>query len=116
MKHTLVVLIILLTSVVFAQTPEPKNQPSHAAGVEKPVKASIFHGFLFTKLAAIGTKTEGLVYFLQLYNYKELAINKHVALFQNDKILDPFVGKKVQIIGDTTNRRLIWTSIKKDTP
>ncbi len=58
-----------------------------------------FHGYLFAKLAAIGSKSEGPSYFLQQFDYKEIPVIKKVYLWQEDPKLHPFLNKKVTIEG-----------------
>ena len=46
-----------------------------------------FDGFLFSKLQAIGTRSEGPAYFLQEFDKKEVPILKHTMLWQVDPAL-----------------------------
>ncbi len=56
-------------------------------------------GFLFMKLGNIGTRSEGPQYFLQGWDYAEIAIAKKALLFQSDPKLQPLVGHKVKLTG-----------------
>jgi len=66
-------------------------------------------GYLFAKLANIGTRSEGTDYFLQLYDYQEHRIIKHVNLWENDPALHPFIGHKVIIKGTLKAGEIVYT-------
>jgi len=71
-----------------------------------------FDGFLFSKLANIGTKSEGPAYFLQKFNYTEVRILKHTMLWQPDPALQQYLGTKVTIKGEMAGAVLTYTSVK----
>jgi hypothetical protein len=78
-----------------------------------------FKGYLFAVLAAVGTRSEGPVYFLQeMKTYKDLKdihvirIKKKTNMWQEDPGLHPFLGKKVVIEGTITDDELDYTSVK----
>ncbi len=58
-----------------------------------------YDGYLFAKLAAIGSRSEGPVYFLQQWDYFEVPVHKKVPLFQNDPALHEHLNQKVTIYG-----------------
>jgi len=70
-----------------------------------------FNGYLFSKLGAIGSKSEGPAYFLQQFDYKELPIIKHAALWQKDPALHKMLNSKVTIEGDMTFSGIQYKSI-----
>jgi hypothetical protein len=71
-----------------------------------------FNGYLFSKLGAVGTKSEGPVYFLQHFDSKnDYSILKHATLFQKDEMLHPFLNTKVSIVGDLVNGMIEYRSI-----
>lgn len=62
-------------------------------------------GTIFSKKEGIGTRSEGLEYYIDLvepndFGQTELAIRKEVPLWQEDPILQPYIGQKVQLIGE----------------
>ena len=61
---------------------------------------TVFNGYLFSKLAAIGTKSEGPKYFLQQADYHELVVCKKVEHWQKDPVLHPHLDFKVVIEGE----------------
>lgn len=68
---------------------------------EKVIKPKItrLEGYLFARLTAIGSKSEGPLYYLQLWNDKEVIIEKKVKPWQNDPVLHGCLGQKVVIHG-----------------
>jgi hypothetical protein len=72
----------------------------------------ILEGYLFSKLAAIGSKSEGPQYFLQQFNYDELSIIKQAVPWQEDRNLHPHLNKKVKIEGTITPNGIEYTSIR----
>jgi hypothetical protein len=70
-----------------------------------------FHGYLFSKLTAIGSKSEGPQYYLQQPDYHELVVRKKVALWEKDPQLHPHLDSKVVIEGDLTSTGIVYTSI-----
>jgi hypothetical protein len=73
-----------------------------------------FKGYLFSKLTAIGSKSEGPQYYLQQPDYHELVVRKKVQLWQKDPQLHPHLDSKVVIEGDLTSTGIIYTSINAD--
>jgi len=67
-----------------------------------------FHGFVFSKLHLIGTRSEGPKYVLQQFDYSELAILKQTDLWQEDPKLQKELGKKVTLEGKLTEAGLIY--------
>ncbi len=67
----------------------PKKVPSK--------KRNKFEGYCFAKLNAIGTKSEGPLYFLQLYSGKEVLILKKAKPWQNDPFLHSSLGEKIVV-------------------
>jgi len=59
----------------------------------------IFNGYLFSKLQAIGSRSEGPIYYLQQFDYKEFVVLKKVQPWQGDPKLSQFLNKKVTIQG-----------------
>lgn len=76
----------------------------------------IFNGYLFSKLAAIGSRSEGPQYFLQQFNYEEHAVIKQVFMWQQDPILHPFLNKKVTIEGEMTYRGIEYALVSEYNP
>lgn len=58
-----------------------------------------FHGYLFSKLQNIGTKSEGPDYYLQLFDYHEVMVIKQAHAWQVDPTLHPWLNHKVAIEG-----------------
>lgn len=58
-----------------------------------------FDGYLFSKLHLIGSRSEGLIYILQHWDYSEDPVIKKAMLWQEDPTLHKFLGKKVTIAG-----------------
>ncbi|MDD5363316.1 MAG: hypothetical protein PHN88_14405 [Ignavibacteria bacterium] len=57
-------------------------------------------GFLYSKHVAIGTHSEGIVYFLQTYNAEfGITSDENLHPFQEDKILKPHVGQIIKVTG-----------------
>ena len=71
----------------------------------------MYHGYLFTKLDNIGSKSEGPKYFLQRFDYKEKVVIKQAHLWMEDEKLHPFVSKKVSIDGRLTPEGILYISI-----
>lgn len=59
-------------------------------------------GYLFAKLDAIGTRSEGPVYYLQQYDYKEHVVIKQVNLWEEDPVLHPLIAQKIVLLGTLT--------------
>ncbi len=70
-----------------------------------------YDGYLFAKLGAIGTKSEGPIYFLQLFNNKDVAVEKKCKLWENDTTLHKNLGKKVTINGSMKDSHIKYKSI-----
>lgn len=75
-----------------------------------------FDGYLFSKLALIGSKSEGPQYMLQQWDYKEIRVIKKVHLWQNDPNLHKFLGKRVTIIGFFSHEGIEYESITELQP
>jgi len=79
-------------------------------------------GYLFSKLMNIGSKSEGPQYFLQQINFdkgefeKEVVVIKQVELWQEDSQLQVFLGKKVEIEGESTADGIVYKVIGEHTP
>jgi hypothetical protein len=73
---------------------------------------TVFNGYLFSKLAAIGTKSEGPKYFLQQADYHELVVCKKVEHWQKDPVLHPHLDFKVVIEGELLPDGIHYVSIK----
>jgi hypothetical protein len=58
-----------------------------------------FDGYLFSKLALIGTKSEGPSYFLQQWDYREIPVVKRSFPWKPDPELHRFLDRKVTIWG-----------------
>ena len=86
-------------------------------------------GTIVSKKEGIGTRSEGLEYYIELVEpndlgQTELAIRKEVPLWQEDPILQPYIGQKVQLIGEpvytnhvkyegtTKSERIIYKEVK----
>jgi hypothetical protein len=75
------------------------------------------HGFLFSKLGASGSKSEGPVYFLQKFDGTDLEIEKDAALFEDDPVLHVHLATKVTLIGCfTTKDKFSYSSVVKCSP
>lgn len=61
---------------------------------------ALFDGYLFSKLASIGTRSEGPSYFLQQWDYREIPVKKRSFPWMPDPELHPFLDKKVTISGE----------------
>ena len=86
-------------------------------------------GTIISKKEGIGTRSEGPEYYIDLikpndFGQTELAIRKEVPLWQEDPILQTYVGQKVQLIGEpiytkhvkfegtTKSERIIYKEVK----
>jgi len=78
--------------------------------------SQIFNGYLFSKLAAIGSRSEGPEYFLQGFDYSETPIKKHVELFEDDPQLRALLATKVAVTGSMIGKVLAYSSIGKYAP
>lgn len=74
------------------------------------------NGFLFSKLGALGTRSEGPQYFLQTFDGREIAIIKHATLWQTDPELQRHIATKVTIEGEMTGPTLSYRSIRPYNP
>jgi hypothetical protein len=72
-----------------------------------------FDGYLFAKLALIGSKSEGPAYFLQQWDYKEFPVVKKVHPWEEDPGLQKFLAKKVTIEGTMTEEGIQYDKITK---
>lgn len=70
-----------------------------------------FSGYLFSKLQAIGSRSEGPEYFLQLPNYQELTVVKQVHLWEKDPALHPYLDSKVLIEGELQGDGIHYSAI-----
>ena len=70
----------------------PKKRPAAP-------ELKLFEGYLFAKLQALGSKSEGPGYFLQFMDGKEIPIAKKAMLWMNDPVLHPCLGQKVALAG-----------------
>ncbi|HRF38598.1 MAG TPA: BsuPI-related putative proteinase inhibitor [Saprospiraceae bacterium] len=61
-----------------------------------------FEGYLFAKLNAIGSKSEGPSYYLQQHDGKEIPVVKRVAPWMKYPLLHACVGQKVALLGKMT--------------
>jgi len=64
----------------------------------------IFEGFVYSKLHALGTKSEGPTYYLQTYpeNIDYILKYQDVPIFEDDKQLHKFLALKVAVKGQIT--------------
>jgi hypothetical protein len=72
-----------------------------------------FDGYLFAKLKDIGSWSEGPQYFLQLFDYDEIPIIKHVDPWEDDPELHSFLGSKVSIQGELDGNSIAYENIVK---
>ena len=72
-----------------------------------------FEGFLFSKLQRIGSRSEGPDYFLQGWDYSETPVIKKAYLWEEDPTLQPFLGKKVTILGELTDGGIEYQKISE---
>ncbi len=70
-----------------------------------------FKGLIFSKLSAIGTKSEGPAYFLQQVDYSELKIQKTTPAWEADPTLHQFIARKVVISGNLVDNYLCYDKI-----
>lgn len=68
-------------------------------------------GYLFSKMAAFGTRSEGRIYLLQFFDYKEVKIKKGNDLSPVDPQLDSYLDCKVRIEGDVVNDEIVYQKI-----
>lgn len=83
---------------------------------EKGNNMQRFDGYLFAKLALIGSKSEGPAYILQQWDYKEIPVIKKVNLWQKDPVLHKFLAEKVTITGSMTGEGIEYRKIKEIQP
>jgi hypothetical protein len=77
---------------------------------------SEFHGFLFSKLDLIGSRSEGPTYFLQQFDYSEIPIEKRAELWQEDPNLQEVLATKVTVIGNLSAGGLGYDSVRPYSP
>jgi len=75
-----------------------------------------FHGFLFSKLHLIGSKSEGPTYFLQQFDYSEIAITKQTHLWEQDPRLQEHLGSKITIDGKLVSGCLNYEKVRPYSP
>ncbi len=75
-----------------------------------------FHGFLFSKLHAIGSKSEGPTYFLQQFDYKEIEIEKKTHPWEQDPDLQKYLASKITIAGELVSGHLRYDKVKPYSP
>jgi hypothetical protein len=73
-----------------------------------------FRGYLFSKLAAIGSKSEGPRYYLQQPDYTELVVQKKAELWEKDPTLHPHLDSKVVIEGELSAAGIVYSSINAE--
>lgn len=73
-------------------------------------------GYLFTKLASIGSKSEGPTYYLQQNDNSELLIKKVADAWKPDPILHQFIARKVVVSGDMQGNQLHYEKIVETKP
>jgi hypothetical protein len=69
------------------------------------MELKIYKGTMISKRSGIGTKSEGPEYYLRLeepneFGQTELFIRKEVHLWQEDPVLQKYLGKEVKIEGE----------------
>lgn len=74
------------------------------------------HGYLFSKLDNIGSKSEGPAYHLQQFDYTELEVMKQANLWQEDPVLHPLIASKVTLIGDVRPDGIMYEQAHPYTP
>ncbi|WP_339136528.1 MAG: hypothetical protein WGN25_01430 [Candidatus Electrothrix sp. GW3-4] len=77
---------------------------------------SAFHGFIFSKLHLIGSKSEGPSYFLQQFDYSEIPLEKQAQLWAEDPTLQKALGSKITVSGEIAGGKLRYDKIKPYTP
>ncbi len=75
-----------------------------------------FDGYVFSKLYAIGSKSEGPAYFLQQWDYDEIKIVKKANLWEDDPALHQFLGKKATIEGSLDQDGIHYDKIMSHQP
>ena len=69
-------------------------------------------GYLFAKLAAIGTRSEGPAYFLQKSDYEEIPVIKKVPLWEDEPELHKRLATKVTVVGDRDAQGIRFESVE----
>lgn len=77
---------------------------------------SEFHGFLFSKLHSIGSRSEGPTYFLQQFDGKDLEIKKKAEAWEQDPALQKYLGSKITVNGTLVEGRLQYEQISEYKP
>ncbi len=84
------------------------------AAPESVQKKLTIDGFLYSKLAAINTRSEEPRYFLQLPDHgKELTIESHARPYHDDPTLHKHLGTKVTMVGEMKGDMLSYSAIRK---
>jgi hypothetical protein len=80
-----------------------------------PEKSKTFDGYLFFKLGAICSKSEGPDYFLQLWDNRVIHVNKEkgTMLWKPDPRLHPLLSKKVRITGERTQNGIDYSDVRE---
>jgi hypothetical protein len=77
-----------------------------------------FHGYLFSKLYRIGSKSEGPEYFLQQWDdagkTTDTPIQKKGGLWEKDPVLHKYLAQKVTISGTLKEKIIQYEEIKSD--
>ena len=72
----------------------------------------IFEGYFFAKLERLGSKSEGPEYYLQMMDGKELLVFKKVEAWEEDPVLEEFLGERVEIFGEWKETGMEYIKIK----
>ncbi|MBU0501363.1 MAG: hypothetical protein KJ558_00985 [Gammaproteobacteria bacterium] len=75
-----------------------------------------FQGFLFSKLQAIGTRSEGPGYYMQQFDYCEIPIAKQAEPWREDPLLQQALSTKVSISGKIADGELHYDAINPYSP
>lgn len=78
----------------------------------KDTGLKVFEGYLFAKLARLGSKSEGPEYYLQMKDGKELLVLKKTELWEEDPALEEFLGERVEILGEWVEKGIEYKRVK----
>lgn len=109
------ILCFMVVSLTVVLSPGSGEAPA-IEDAKKMGKMKRFDGYLFAKLALIGSKSEGPSYILQQWDYIELPVIKNVQLWEEDPVLHKFLAKKVTILGYMTEEGIKYKKINELQP
>ncbi len=104
MRNSIAALLVVMATVGLAVAAPAVDTAQH------------YDGFLYSKLQAIGTRSEAPASFLQTVDDKDVPILKHASMWQNDPVLQAHLGTMVTVDGKMQGDVLFYTAVKPYEP